>query len=107
MDWPLPGFARSWSPATSTWPRTRQDAEVVDHLEPVLEAGAAVRDLAEVVDADVLLPLEEVRAVVGRDHREDVGAHCVPEHVLVRLCAGRRRVDVLRAFEVRLVEERL
>jgi hypothetical protein len=82
-------------------------AEVVDHLQPVLETGATVRDLAEVVDARVLLALEEVGAMVGRDRLQQIRAHRVPEHVLVRLRAGRRRVDVLRPFEVRLVEERL
>ena len=48
------------------------DAEVVDHLQPVLEPGPAVRDLAEVVHARVLLALEEVRAVVGRDRLQHV-----------------------------------
>src|SRR5258708_5721547 len=48
------------------------DAEVVDHLEPVLKAGAAVRDLREVVAAERLLAVPQERAVVGRDRGEDV-----------------------------------
>ena len=81
------------------------DAELVDHLQPVLEPGAAVRDLREVVLPERLLAVPAERAVVGRDRRQDVVAHRVPEHVLVRLVARRRRVDVLRAFEVRPLEE--
>ena len=43
--------------------------------------------------------------MVGRDRRQRVGAHRVPEDVLVLLRPRRRRVDVLRAFEVRALEE--
>ena len=67
----------------------RADAEVVDHLQPVLEARAAVRDLREVVFPERLLPVPEERAVVGRDRRERVGAHRVPEHVVVGRVARR------------------
>ena len=81
--------------------RPSRDAEVVDHLQPVLEAGPAVRDLGEVVPAERLLAVPEERAVVGRDRRERVGAHGVPEHLVVRRVARGRRVDVLRALEVR------
>src|SRR5207237_896999 len=65
------------------------DAEVMDHLQPVLETGAAVRDLREVVLAERLLPLPEEGAVVGRDDREGVPADGVPEHVPVRPGASR------------------
>src|SRR4029078_9650257 len=70
-------------------------------------AGAAVRDLREVVLAERLLAVPVERAVVGRDRGQHVGAHGVPEHVLVRLVARRRRVDVLRALEARPLEERV
>ena len=83
------------------------DPEVVDHVQPVLEPRPAVRDLGEVVLAERLLAVPEERAVVGRDRGEHVGAHGVPEHVLVRLVPRRRRVDVLAALEVRPLEERL
>ena len=77
---------------------------MVDHLQPVLEAGTAVRDLREVVLPERLLAVPEEGAVVGRDHGERVGAHRVPEHAVVRGVAGRRRVDVLRALEAGLCE---
>ena len=79
----------------------------MDHLQPVLEPGAAVRDLREVVLAHRLLLRPRERTVVGRDRRQDVGPHRVPEHVLVLLRARRRRVHVLRALEVRPLEERV
>src|SRR5205807_10015134 len=71
------------------------------------EARAAVRDLPEVVLARVLLALEQVGAVVGRDRLEDVRPDGVPEHLLVRLRARRRRVHVLRALELRPVQKGL
>src|SRR5262249_14485775 len=77
------------------------DTEVVDHLQPVLEARAAFRDLREVVLAERLLPVPEERAVVGRDRREGVRPHGIPQDVVVRGVPRGRRVDVLRAFEVR------
>ena len=79
----------------------------MDHLEPVLETGAAVRDLREVVLAERLLRVPAEGAVVGRDRLEDVRADRVPEHFLVLLRPRRRRVDVLRAFEVRSLEVRV
>ena len=83
------------------------DAEVVDHVQPVLEPRPAVRNLREVVAAERLLLAPGEGAVVGRDRAQDVRAHGVPEHVLVRLVARRRRVDVLGALEVRLLEMRV
>src|SRR5581483_12522371 len=80
------------------------DAEVVDHLEAILEPGPAVRDLREVVLAEGLLAVPEERAVVGRDRGQRVGADGVPEDGVVRGVARGRRVDVLRALEVRLRE---
>src|SRR5215204_347577 len=98
--------AGSRSPPWSTCWRdpAGADAELMDHVQPVLEPGASVRDLREVVLAERLLAVPEERAVVGRDRRELVGAHRVPQVLLVRLVAGRRRVDVLGALEVRLLE---
>jgi hypothetical protein len=45
--------------------------------------------------------------MVGGDDAQHVGAQGVPEDVLVLLRAGRGRVDVLRALEVRPLEERV
>ena len=83
------------------------DAVRPEHVEPVLDPGAAVRDDLEVpaVDALLLRPVE--RAVVGRDDAEDACGERVPQMLLVLLRAGRRRVDLLRALEVRLLEHRL
>ncbi len=72
------------------------DAELVDHLQPVLDPAAAVRDLREVVAPAFLLLRPTRRAVVGGDRLKHVRADGVPEHVLVLLRARRRRVDVLR-----------
>src|SRR4029453_5760744 len=82
-------------------------ADLVDHLQPVLEARPAVRDLREVILPERLLAVPVERAVVGGDRREDVGPNGVPENILVRLVARRRRIDVLRALEVRPLEERV
>src|SRR6185312_9532522 len=78
--------------------------EVMDHLQAVLEARAAVRDLREVVPAEGLLPVPEERAVVGRDRGERIRANRFPQDVMIRRVARRRGVDVLRAFEVGLRE---
>src|SRR5439155_13818299 len=80
-------------------------AELVDHLEAVLQTGPAVRDLREVVATHRLLTVPQKRAMVGRDRGQRVRPHGVPEHVLVLLRPRRRRVDVLRPLEVRSLEE--
>ena len=72
------------------------DAEVVDHLQPVLEARAAVRDLREVVLADRLLAVPEEGAVVGRDRRQR--RRCAPRSRArpgspCRAAAARRRTS--------------
>jgi hypothetical protein len=84
---------------------SRSRAELVDHLQSVLEAGPAVRDLREVVLAECLLAVPEECAVVCGDRRQRVGANRVPENVLVLLRPWRRGVHVLGAFEVRSLEE--
>ena len=48
------------------------DAAVVEQVDPVLDAGQAVRDLPEVAPAELLLAVEVERAVVGRDDLEVV-----------------------------------
>src|SRR5688572_32027825 len=79
----------------------------MDHLQPVLEPGPAVRDLGEVILAERLLAVPEERAVVGGDDREDIVLDRLPEALLILLRARRRRVDVLGALEVRPLEERV
>src|SRR5262249_11687183 len=78
--------------------------EVVEHVQPFLDARPAVRDHLEVLSGMTFLlrPLE--RAMVGREHREDVGAESLPERLLLLLGSRRRRVDVLGALEPRLIE---
>ena len=73
----------------------------VQQVHPVLDARQPVRDLGEVAQAQLLLPLEAERAVVGGDHREVVGAQPPPQRGLVLLGAQRRRADVLGALEAR------
>ena len=65
--------------------------------------GRAVRDLAEVVLAQLLLFGHAERAVVGRDHLQIVLRQPFPQHVLVPLLAQRRRHHVLGAVEARLL----
>src|SRR5690606_18570374 len=62
----------------------------------------AVRDLREVVLAQLLLLLHAERAVVGRHHLELVHAQGLPEELLVALVLGaqRRGGDPLRALEL-------
>src|SRR5829696_5812977 len=78
-------------------------AEVVEHVQAVLDPRSAVRYLGEVVPAERLLAVPVERAMVGGDDREDVGGERVPEVLLVLLRPRRRRVDVLGSFEVRLI----
>jgi hypothetical protein len=47
---------------------------LVHQVDPVLHAGQAIGDLGEVAAAELLLPDEAERAVVGGDHGEIVGA---------------------------------
>src|SRR5262245_65580946 len=78
----------------------------MEHVEPVLDPGATVRDDLELlaVDSFLLGPVE--RAVVGRDRRQGVRLEGLPQELLVLLWPWRRRVDVLAALEARLVERR-
>ena len=73
------------------------DAAVVEQVDPVLDAGQAVRHLPEVALAEVLLALEVERAVVGGDELEIVLDEALPELGLVVGRAERRRADELRA----------
>ena len=78
------------SPATTPW---------YVQVDPVLDPRHAVGDLGEVPGPELLLLLEAERAVVGRDHREVVGAQPPPQVGLVLPGAQRRRAHELRPFE--------
>src|SRR5215212_9940494 len=86
---------------------TLPHAEVMEHVQAILDPRPAVWDLGEVVPAQGLLAVPVERAVVGRDNGEDVRGERVPEVLLVLLRSRRRRVDVLGPLEVRLVQRRL
>ena len=73
---------------------------MIDKLQPVLDARAAVGNLREIVLAQHLLVLETERAMVGRNHLQVVVLQAVPQFRLVLLLAQRRREDILRAFEI-------
>ena len=75
------------------------DAAVVEQVDPVLDAGQAVGDLAEVAPAELLLAVEVERAVVGRDELEVVLDQPGPQLVPVVLRSQGRRADELRAIE--------
>src|SRR5579883_734090 len=66
------------------------DACGPEQRHAVLQPAGAVRDLAEIVDADPLLrPCEG--AMVGRDHLQRAGLQAGPQAVLMRLVTERRR----------------
>ena len=61
------------------------DAVVIDQLQAVFDARAAVGDLGEIVLAENLLVFETERAMVGGDHLQVVVLEAVPELRLVLL----------------------
>ena len=75
------------------------DAAVVEQVDPILDAGQAVGDLAEVAPAELLLAVEVERAVVGRDHLQVVLDEAGPQLGLVVLRPQRRRAHELGALE--------
>src|SRR5438046_7915617 len=81
------------------------DAASVDKAEAVLNAGAAIGNLGEVVFAKFLLLLEAEGAVVGGDDLQRVFRQALPEFFLMPFFAERRREDVLRAFKAGRSEE--
>src|SRR5689334_808788 len=80
-----------------------RDTAVVDEAHAVLDARSAVRDLREIVDAELFLILEAERTVIGRDDLEIIHLQAAPEFVLVPLLAKRRSHDVFRAFKAWLL----
>ena len=79
-------------------------AVMIDQLQPILDAGAAVGNLGEIVFAEHLLVFEAERAMVGGDHLQVVVLQTVPQLRQILLLAQRRREDVFRAFEIRALE---
>ena len=71
----------------------------VEEVDAVLDAGQAVRDLAEVALAEVLLAMEVEGAMVGGDDLEVVLGQALPQLRRVLGGAERRRADELRALE--------
>ena len=69
----------------------------------MFDARTAVRDLREVIAAELLLILETERAVIGRDDLQIVALQPAPQLVLIELLANRRRHHPLRAFEIGLL----
>ena len=76
------------------------DSVVIDQLQAVFDARAAVGDLGEVVFAEDLLVFEAEGAVVGGDHLQVIVLETIPEFRLVLFRAQGRGEDVFRAFEV-------
>ena len=75
------------------------DAAGVDEAEAVFDAGAAVGNFCEVVDAELFLIFEAERAMVGGDDLKRVLREALPQFFLVPLFAERRSEDVFRGFE--------
>jgi len=87
------------------------DAVSVKKIDAILDAGNAVRDGSEIVFAQELL-FEIKGTVIGADGVDETKREAIPERVLIRLGAQRRRHDVLHAFDAgafgqRLVEEEM
>src|SRR5207237_1279341 len=55
------------------------DAAIVDEAHAVFDAGAAIRNLAEVVTSEFFLFLEAERAVVRGDYLQVISAEALPE----------------------------
>src|SRR5207245_1844395 len=87
-------------------PAIQSDLAAADALEgevePGLDAGRAVRDLAEVRTPELLLFHAE-RAVVGGNALQIVELQAAPQVLLVARHAQRRAHHVLAAFEARLL----
>ena len=75
-------------------------AVMIDELQAVLDARAAVGNLGEIVFAEDFLVFETERAMVGGDHLQVIVLQAVPEFRLMLLGAQRRREDILGAFEI-------
>ena len=73
---------------------------MVDQLETVFDARAAVGDLGEIVYAELLLIFEAEGAVVSGDNLQMIVAETLPEFIEVFLLAQRWREDVLGSFEI-------
>jgi hypothetical protein len=71
----------------------------VKQVDAVLDAGQAVRDLAEVRGAEVFLAVEVERAVVSRDDLQVVLDEARPQIVPVVFRAERRGAHELGALE--------
>ncbi len=65
-----------------------RDAAVVDERHAVLDAGRAVRNLGEVVAAELLLLLHAERAVVGGDDLQVVRLQALPQLRLIPTSRG-------------------
>src|SRR6266446_4198636 len=75
------------------------DSAGIDKAETVLDAGAAVGNLGEVVLAKLFLFLEAEGAVIGGDDLQGVFRESLPEFFLVPFFAERRSEDVFGAFK--------
>src|SRR5215831_4859761 len=70
-----------------------------EEIEAGLDSRHAIRDLREIVAAELLLLLHAERAMVGRDHLQIVVSEAAPQVILVMLGAERRRAHELGALE--------
>src|SRR5260370_41738976 len=75
------------------------DAAGVNQAQAVLDAGAAVGNLGEVVLAQFFFLLEAEGAVISGDDLQSVFGEALPEFFLVPLFAEGRSENVLRAFK--------
>ena len=75
------------------------DAAGVDEAEAMFDAGPAVGNFCEVVDAELFLVFKAERAVIGGDDLQGVLRESLPELFLMPFFAQGRSEDVLCAFE--------
>src|SRR5262249_21303216 len=70
-----------------------------NEADAMLDAGAAVGNLGEVVPAQLFLFFEAERAVIGGYDLQVIVSKALPELFLMPLFAERRSEDVFGAFE--------
>src|SRR5882724_632268 len=75
------------------------DPAGIHETQAVLDAGAAIGNLGEIVLAELFLLLEAEGAVVGGNNLQSVFGEALPELFLVPLFAERRSEDILGAFK--------
>src|SRR5262245_20546868 len=76
------------------------DAVCIEQLNPVFDARNAIGNLRKVAAAHFFLLVEVERSMISSDSVDLAGLQRIPQGLLVRYFAKRRRHDIFRAFKV-------